>query len=85
MNANYCTRNPEAIVIVERVHQTIGYIICTLNIQKNASYNENSLEEILSSTMFALPPIVHTTMQHTPSQLVFGRDTILNINQEANW
>ena len=23
--------------------------------------------------------------QHTPSQLVFGRDAILNINQEANW
>ena len=29
--------------------------------------------------------MVHTTTQHTPSQLVFGRDAILNINQEANW
>ena len=28
---------------------------------------------------------MHTTTQHTPSQLVFGRDTILDINQEANW
>ena len=28
---------------------------------------------------------MHTTTQHTPSQLVFGMDIILNINQEANW
>ena len=28
---------------------------------------------------------MHTTTQHTPSQLVFGKDAILNINQEANW
>ena len=29
--------------------------------------------------------MVHTTMQHTPLQPVFGRDTIQNINQEHNW
>ena len=40
--------------------------------------NENPWEGILSSTMFA-------TTQHTLSQFVFGRDVILNINQEANW
>ena len=42
-------------------------------------------EGIFSSTMFAIRSTVHTTTQHTPSQLVFGRDAILNINQEANW
>ena len=35
--------------------------------------------------MFAIWPTVHTTTQHTWSRLVFGRDAILNINQEANW
>ena len=34
--------------------------------------------------MFAIPSKVHTTTQHTQLQLVFGRDAILNINQEAN-
>ena len=29
--------------------------------------------------------MVHNTIQYTPSQLVFGRDAILNINQETNW
>ena len=43
--------------------------------------NENPWKGILSSTMF----MVHTTTQHTPPQYIFGRDAILNINQEANW
>ena len=46
---------------------------------------ENLWEGILSSTMFAIQSTVHTTTQHTPSQLLFGRDAILNTNQEANW
>ena len=40
---------------------------------------------ILVHTMFAIWSIVHTTMYHTLSQLVFGTDVILNINQEINW
>ena len=47
--------------------------------------NENPWEGILSSTMFTIRSTVHTTTQHTPSQMVFCRDAILNINREANW
>ena len=47
--------------------------------------NENPWEGILSSTMFTIRSTVHTTTQHTLSQLVFERDAILNIDQEANW
>ena len=77
--------HPQANAIVERVHQTIGNIICTFQIQQIDLDNENPLEGILSSSMFATRSMVHTTTQHTPSQLVFGRDAILNINHEANW
>ena len=77
-------RNPQANAIVERVHQTIGNIIRTFKIQEIDLDDEKPWEGILSSTMFAIRSTVHTTTQHTPSQLVFGRDAILNINQEAN-
>ena len=40
---------------------------------------------ILSATMFAIRATVHTTLQYTPMQLVFGRDAILNVQHEANW
>ena len=69
---------------MERVHQTIGNITRTLKIQEMDLDNENYWEGILSSTMFVIRSKVHTTTQHTLSQLVFGRDEILNIKQEAN-
>ena len=78
-------RNPQANVIVERVHQTIGNIIRTFKIQEMDLGYENPWEGILSSIMFAIQSTVRTTTQHTPSQLGFCGDTILNINQEANW
>ena len=78
-------RNPQANAIVERVHQTIGNIIHIFKIQQMNLYNEKPWEGILSSTLFAIWSMVHTTTQHTLSQLVFGRDVIVNINQEANW
>ena len=76
--------NLQANTIVERVHQTIGNIIPTFEIQQMDLDNEKPWEGILSSTMFVIRSMVHTTTQHTPSQLVFGRDVIININQEAN-
>ena len=47
--------------------------------------NENPWEAVLSSMLLVLWSTVHTTAQHTPSQLVFVGDAILYINQEANW
>jgi transposase InsO family protein len=79
------TRNPQANAILERVHQTIGNIIRTMNIQQMVLDDENPWDGILASTMFALRATVHTTTQFTPTQLVFGRDAILNTRHEANW
>ena len=70
---------------MERVHQTIGNIIHSFKIQKTDLDNEKTCKGILSSTMFAIQSTVYKTTQHTSSQLVFGMDAILNINQEANW
>ena len=78
-------RNPQANAIVERVHQTIGNITRTFKIQEMNLDDENPWDGILSSTMFAIRSMVHTTTQHKPSQLVFGRDALLNINQKVNW
>ena len=79
------TRNPQANAILERVHQTIGNIIRTFKVNKMVLDDENPWNGILATTMFALRATVHTTSQYTPAQLVFGRDSILNVRHEANW
>ena len=47
--------------------------------------DDNPWDGILAATMFALRATVHTTSQYTPAQLVFGRDSILNVKHKANW
>ena len=78
-------RNPQANAIVERVHQVIGNIIRTFELENNYLDEEDPWKGILSATAFAVRSTFHTTLQSTPGQLVFGRDMIFNIQHTANW
>ena len=79
------THNPQANAIIERVHQTIGNIIRTMELYDQELDLDKPFKGVISATCFAIRSTVHTTTQHTPMQLVFGRDAILNIAREANW
>jgi len=78
-------RNPQANAIIERVHQTIGNIIRTFQVQDQELDENDPWSGILAATMFAIRATYHTTLQATPTQLVFGRDAILNVKYDANW
>jgi hypothetical protein len=71
--------------MVERVHQVIGNIIRTFELENNYLDDNDPWKGILSATAFAVQSTFHTTLQNTPGQLVFGRDMILNVKHEANW
>jgi hypothetical protein len=77
------TRNPQANAIIERVHQTIGNIIRTFNVQSMDS--DDPWTGTLAAAMFAVRATCHTTLQASPMQLVFGRDAILNTKHMSNW
>ena len=77
------TRNPQANAIIERVHQTIGNIIRTFDVQ--TIDDKDPWAGILAATMFAVRATYHTTLQASPMQLVFGRDAILNVKHVTNW
>ena len=79
-------RNPQAnSIVLERVHQTISNIIRTIAIYDTTVDMKDPWSELLAATMFAIRSTVHTTTQHTPIELVFGRDSFLNISHDANW
>ena len=78
-------RNPQANAIVERVHQVIGNIIRTFELENNYLDEKDPWKGILSATAFAIRSTYHTTLQKSPGQLVFGRDMIFNIKHAANW
>lgn len=79
-------RNPQSNSVLERIHQTLGNIIRTFEIHNNSDMtSDDSWLGILAATMFALRSTYHTTLQATPAQLVFGRESVLNIQFDANW
>jgi hypothetical protein len=77
------TRNPQANVITERAHQTIGNIIRTFNVQSMDS--DNPWTGTLAAAMFAARATRHATLQASLMQLAFGRDAILNTKHASNW
>ena len=71
------SRNFQANLILERVHQMIGNTLRTFKVQ-NMVLNDKSLWDILARAMFAIRAIVFATIQRTPTQLVFELNLILN-------
>ena len=78
-------RNPQANAIVEQIHQVIGNIIRTFDLENNYLNQKDTFKGVLAATAFAMRSTYHTTLKKTPGQLVFGRDMIFNIQHVANW
>lgn len=80
------TRNPQANAMVERIHQVVGDMIRTRAISGPEDLDPDfQWQGVLSAVRHAVRSIVHTTHRATPTQLVFGRDALLNISFEADW
>ena len=77
------TRDPQSNTTIERIHQTIGNIIRTFDMSNIVI--KDPWSGILAATMFSVRATYHTTLQVSPMQLVFGRETILNIKNVADW
>jgi hypothetical protein len=58
-------RNPQATAIVERVHQVIGNIIRTFELESNYLDEDDPWKGILSATAFAVRSTFHTSLQST--------------------
>ena len=78
-------RNPQANAILERIHQVIGNLVRTFDLEERDMDADDPWSGILSAAAFAVRSTFHTTLQATPGQLVFGRDMIFNIKHVANW
>ncbi len=79
-------RNPQANSMIERAHQTIGNFQRSLAIRTKADLDKDfGWLGVLSALRQAMRATVHTTTRATSTQLVFGRDALLNVSFEADW
>ena len=56
------TQNPQANARLECVHQTIGNILCTFQVNNTEINANDPWSRILSAVIFAMHSTVHTTM-----------------------
>ncbi len=64
----------------------MGNIIRTFSLSnKDDLVQGDPWDSVLAATMFALHATYHTTLQATPTQLMFGRDAVVNIKYKADW
>ena len=71
-NKPITVRNLQANAIVERIHQVIGNMIRTFELEDNYLDESDSWKGILSAAAFAVRSTYHTTLKKSPEQLVFG-------------
>ena len=79
------TRNPQANGIVERVHKAVHNMLRVTGIQDSGDLDEFGWQGVLSAVRRAVNSTVHTTLDATPTQLVFQRDAVLNVSFQADW
>ena len=75
--------------MIERAHLTIGNMIRQQRFfadpDDNTLSDADRIDSALSAIGFAMRATVHTTTGATPTQLVFGRDHMLNTQFIADW
>ena len=79
------TKNPQSNAIIERVHQVLGNMLRTFELQDQNLDDVDPWNGFLQATVFAIRSTHHTTLGATPVQLVYNRDMILDTQFTANW
>ena len=79
------TRNPQANSIVERAHKTLNYHMGSLRAHAKQDIVEQFRVGVLTNLTRAMNSTIHTTLDATPTQLVFGRDAFLPVSFKASW
>ena len=71
--------------VVERAHQTLGYHLHSMRPHGDRDLVEEFRVGILTNLTRAMNSTIHTTLEATPTQLVFGRDAFLPVSFKASW
>ena len=77
--------NPQSNGILERVHQVVGNMLRTFQLEEQALDTKYPFRLFLSAIAYAIRNTYHITLEATPAELVFGRNMLLPIEFKANW
>jgi hypothetical protein len=78
-------KNPQANAILERVHQVLGQILCTAELDMADSVTPDDVDTFLDNAAWAIRSTYHTVLKASPGAAIFGRDMLFDIPFIADW
>jgi hypothetical protein len=70
-------KNPQANAILERVHQVLGQMSRTAEIDMAVSVTPDDVDVFLDNAAWAICSTYHTVLKASPGAAIFGRDMLL--------
>jgi hypothetical protein len=78
-------KNSRANGILERVHQVLGQMLRTAEIDMANSVTPNDVDVFLDNAAWAIPSTYHTVLKASPGAAIFGGDMLIDISFVADW
>ncbi len=78
-------KNPWANGILEHVHQVLGQMLCTAELDMADSVTPNDIDVSLNKAVWAIWSTYHTVLKASPGAAIFGRNMLFDISFVADW
>ncbi len=78
-------KNPQANGILECMHQVLGQMLCTADIDMANSVTPSDANEFFDNAAQAICSTYHTVLKASPGAAFFGCDMLLDIPFVADW
>jgi hypothetical protein len=77
--------NPQANAICERIHQVLGTMMCTSEIDMAKSVEPADIDKFIDNAAWAIRSTYHTVIKASPDAAIFGHDMLFDILFIADW
>jgi hypothetical protein len=78
-------KNPQANAILEHLHQVLGQMLCTSELNMAKTITPDDVDVFLDIPAWAIHSTYHTVLKASPGAAIFGWDMLFNILFIANW
>jgi len=78
-------KNPQANAICERVHQVLGTMMRTSELDMADSVHPADIDTFIYNAAWAIRTTYHTVLKASPGAAIFGRDMLFDISFVADW
>jgi hypothetical protein len=78
-------KNPRANGILEHVHQVLGQMLCTAELDMANSVTPNDVDVFLDNAAWVIRSTYHTVLKASQGAAIFGQDMLFDIPFVAEW